>query len=357
MVSFQNWVQLSVLILSIIPLYFLIRSYYRTRMLDYLLFSGVFISASIALLFDFIRSTYSNHINYAQLIDSTHLLIYFFLFIHASRIKWSSIHKKGLILVILQMVILQISILLYEFHEELTNQSFVLFTNMMADRFNEGGSYAFVISGNNVIMGENFRFLLFVFRLPIQIFFLYVYLSVTPARETNRIVVGKKIMSTAILILIFNTCIQLGHSMDFWSQPLMLLDIFNLITFILIGIVFIQYPETILLTHVQVKRAVQVVPATTGLLEYKVLLHPVRLTIIKILYDNNSMLSSDLRKMLEISWGKFSQHVKNLENNGFIISKREFIDNSPQNRLYIEERGRTHFFELQDILLKIFSGR
>lgn len=164
-------------------------------------------------------------------------------------------------------------------------------------------------------------------------------------------------MVTAILILVLNSILQLGHSLGIWTQLSFIGDLSNLIALTLIGIVFVQYPETILLSQIQVNRALQVLPATAELMKFKVLLHPVRLTMIKILHDNISMLSSDLRKELGITWGKHYQHIKNLESNGLIISKREFNEDSPQNRLYLEERGRAHFFELQDIILKIFSGK
>lgn len=88
------------------------------------------------------------------------------------------------------------------------------------------------------------------------------------------------------------------------------------------------------------------------LLEYKFLMNPVKLAIIKILINHNQFPSAQLRSMLGISWGKFSTHVDSLVKEGLIISEKEFIDNKPRTLLFIEQKGRSYFQELRKILKK-----
>ena len=88
------------------------------------------------------------------------------------------------------------------------------------------------------------------------------------------------------------------------------------------------------------------------LLDYKFLLNPVKLAIVKILMNHNQYPSAKLRTMLGISWGKFSTHVDSLVKEGLILSEKEFIDNKPRTLLFIEQKGRVYFQELRNVLKK-----
>lgn len=86
------------------------------------------------------------------------------------------------------------------------------------------------------------------------------------------------------------------------------------------------------------------------LMDHKFLLNPVKLSIVKILINHNQFPSAELRSMLGISWGKFSTHVDSLIKEGLIVSEKEFMDNKPRTLLFIEQKGRTYFQELRNIL-------
>lgn len=88
------------------------------------------------------------------------------------------------------------------------------------------------------------------------------------------------------------------------------------------------------------------------LMNYKFLLNPVKLSIVKILINHNQFASAELRSMLGISWGKFSTHVDSLIKEGLITSEKEFVDNKPRTLLFIEQKGRTYFQELKSVLKK-----
>lgn len=89
------------------------------------------------------------------------------------------------------------------------------------------------------------------------------------------------------------------------------------------------------------------------LLKFKYLLNPVRLGIMKILFDYTQIVSSELRDLIGISWGKFTPHIDSLVDKGMISSSSDFVDGKPRKILYLEDKGRYQFMELQGILRKI----
>ena len=89
------------------------------------------------------------------------------------------------------------------------------------------------------------------------------------------------------------------------------------------------------------------------LLAHSFILNPVRLAILKILYDYNSYISSDMRKNLKVSWGAFTSHVKSLIDEGMIVSNDEFVESKSLKVLYLEDRGRQSFTRLKSLLQEI----
>jgi tetratricopeptide (TPR) repeat protein len=88
------------------------------------------------------------------------------------------------------------------------------------------------------------------------------------------------------------------------------------------------------------------------LMEFKFLLNPVKLSIVKILLNHNRFPSAQLRSMLGVSWGKFSTHVDSLVKEGVIRSEKEFVDDKPRTLLSLEPKGYSYFEELRNLLKK-----
>ncbi|MHA2171482.1 MAG: transcriptional regulator [Candidatus Kariarchaeaceae archaeon] len=93
---------------------------------------------------------------------------------------------------------------------------------------------------------------------------------------------------------------------------------------------------------------------TTQLFRYSFLLNPIRLVIIRILYDNDQVTSSELRKIMNISWGKFTSHIDILIERGYINSSQHFINGSPKRVFFIEPIGRSAFLALKHITYNLF---
>ncbi|MFV2014340.1 MAG: transcriptional regulator, partial [Candidatus Heimdallarchaeota archaeon] len=60
--------------------------------------------------------------------------------------------------------------------------------------------------------------------------------------------------------------------------------------------------------------------------DFKFLLNPSRLAIIKVLHDYTQITSSELRNILEISWGVLRQNLQALEKNNYIEIEHKFVD-------------------------------
>ena len=93
------------------------------------------------------------------------------------------------------------------------------------------------------------------------------------------------------------------------------------------------------------------------LLTYRYLLHPARLTILKMLNVEEKMRSSDIKHILDIAWGEYSNHIKSLEQKGYVEVLNEFNDEGNVMQIaYITEFGRKQY-ELLFTLLQQFVAK
>ena len=65
---------------------------------------------------------------------------------------------------------------------------------------------------------------------------------------------------------------------------------------------------------------------------------------------------SDFVKKLELTRGNLSVHLKVLESNGFIASKKEFVDNKPRTTYKVTEQGLDAFTKYLSLLEQIVTG-
>ena len=87
------------------------------------------------------------------------------------------------------------------------------------------------------------------------------------------------------------------------------------------------------------------------LLKYRYLMHPTRLSIMKLLNHQTKMRSTEIKHLLNISWGEFSTHTKSLQDKGFIEMIDEFNeDGHVVQTVYIRPKGTTEFLELLTLL-------
>jgi len=350
----QSALQLIVLSLAVLPAVQLIKFYRKTKLLDYLLFSLVFVFVIVAQSADFIRVLTVTEITIVKIADSAQLTIYLLLGIHALRTKWKNppIIISGVI--IIGYAYLEILILLFK-PVTLINPDFVLWRVMFNDRNCDMNTFAILLPSGTIIMGHCFRFLFFIYRLFVQILFIYSYLTTKLAWDINTIAIAKNWWIIALSILAVNTMRLIGHSLGLWVTNYLISDLANVLALGIIGYVTIRYPEGILVSHAQVSNAASAGPINKKLTHFSLLLNPYRLAIMDLLYQHGSYQSAKIRKFLNISWGKFAPHIVKLEKAGFITSKDEFIDTKPRKVIYLESNGQIHYKEFQDTMLGMFS--
>ncbi len=251
--STTQYLQLSVFVLSMFPVILLFRYYRRTKILDYLLFCLVFVSVMVAQISDF-RINIQSSVELAQIIDSTHAFVYLFLFIHALRMKWEEAPRVLWYLGIIWFSVIQFSIIFYEYIE-LTEDPTVLFTKMRTDK-TIPDLYALSTQSGLIIMGNGYRFLFISFRIYVLIIFTYAYLTISELIIYERVKQVKFLWIFASGSVTLNSLLKLGHSLFIWNLPEFIVgDILNLISFLAIAIVSTKYPEGVLLSQVQVIRA------------------------------------------------------------------------------------------------------
>jgi len=83
----------------------------------------------------------------------------------------------------------------------------------------------------------------------------------------------------------------------------------------------------------------------------------VRLGVMSILiaYEQD-VTFTDLVGKLELTRGNLSVHMKVLEQNGFVKSKKEFIDNKPRTTFQITKKGKAAFEEYLQLLEQIVKN-
>ena len=70
----------------------------------------------------------------------------------------------------------------------------------------------------------------------------------------------------------------------------------------------------------------------------------------KILSENTTFESSDIRKELGISWGKYTSHLTAMEKEGYIVSQTDFVESNAKKVISAEPKGLKEYEDLKSIL-------
>jgi DNA-binding MarR family transcriptional regulator len=84
--------------------------------------------------------------------------------------------------------------------------------------------------------------------------------------------------------------------------------------------------------------------------QYRFLMHPVRLSIMKALYKNFNLTSVELKNQVDMSWGEYGSHINALESRGFISLHNDFQDGIRVSLVMLEEVGRVEYEALVQLL-------
>jgi DNA-binding MarR family transcriptional regulator len=72
---------------------------------------------------------------------------------------------------------------------------------------------------------------------------------------------------------------------------------------------------------------------------------PARYLIMAYLYVVESADALFLQRQTALTWGNLSSHLSKLENVGYVVVKKEFLDRKPHTMLQITDAGRKAFRE------------
>ncbi len=207
-------IRLGTAILAVIPAVILRNYYIKTRMTDFILVIGIFITGALNLISAVLIPTFYPY-------NSFYLLIYLLIFIHALRVKWQKPPP----------VLLYIGVLGY-----FGIESFIL--------LNQFFSHDFI----NILLN--------IYRIYALILLFWVY-STTP-----RIIADERIETTRNLFLIaailhfIYPILRIGNLTSFWTLDINVGFLFDLFSLAVIAYIFVRYPETAVLSHAQFLRIV-----------------------------------------------------------------------------------------------------
>ena len=80
----------------------------------------------------------------------------------------------------------------------------------------------------------------------------------------------------------------------------------------------------------------------------KIIHEPVRLSILAHLFVLDSADALFLKNQIGLTWGNFSTHLKRLEDSGYILVQKEFVDRKPVTSYSLSEAGRAAFQQYRD---------
>ena len=89
------------------------------------------------------------------------------------------------------------------------------------------------------------------------------------------------------------------------------------------------------------------------LLNYRYLLHPTRLMMLKLLYGEYKLPSSIMRQVLDISWGEFATHRSSLLEKGYIEMSYFSSSGSIDHMLYLTEQGKQEYETVISLLVQL----
>ncbi|HDQ06477.1 MAG TPA: transcriptional regulator [Candidatus Bathyarchaeota archaeon] len=62
-----------------------------------------------------------------------------------------------------------------------------------------------------------------------------------------------------------------------------------------------------------------------------------------------------LQRQTGLTWGNMSSHLRKLENAGYVVVEKEFIDKKPHTTLKLTDKGRKAFEEYRKNMKQVFE--
>ena len=91
------------------------------------------------------------------------------------------------------------------------------------------------------------------------------------------------------------------------------------------------------------------------LFDFKYFFHPVRISILKLLSTNVTLLTTEIKESLGVTWNEFRPHLDSLREKGFIRVSERFIDEALKNIVQMEPHTIRLFEEFSTLLVEFLD--
>ncbi|MCH8906317.1 MAG: transcriptional regulator [Candidatus Heimdallarchaeota archaeon] len=93
-----------------------------------------------------------------------------------------------------------------------------------------------------------------------------------------------------------------------------------------------------------------------AMFDYKFLMHPVRLAMMKILVEHHTITTRKLKNQLGLTWGEISHHLPNLKKNNLIEIEDRFSQGITMQTIIVTKSGSSEFESLVKILQEFLGS-
>lgn len=244
----MSYLNLIVATTALIPSLILFIQYKQLKLGDLLLFSLIFLTASISMFSSFFALETDELVLY-QIHNISWVLTYYLLLLHSFRIRWKDEPWQLRYINRIWVVFLILSILLWEkqIQPDRTN---VLFFDMPHSHSSYFPMGAGLTISDVTIVSTGHAVLIYLYSLYSIIVFFYAYLTFKPFSKDRRILMIRRLWMVAISIsAIFYT---FGLP---WFPRFDLLSIFLILGLVVIAYISLFIPEGMLISHAQILSA------------------------------------------------------------------------------------------------------
>ncbi|MHA2365186.1 MAG: hypothetical protein ACXAC7_14600 [Candidatus Hodarchaeales archaeon] len=253
LLTMKHWVIIITGTLCFLPAFALLRYYQLTHITDYLLFAIVFLT-SIPIFYTLvIRDITAPSVLVSQINDTAYNIFTFLLFIYVLRVKWQKFPKGLLYLGVCWFAIIQFLILFYEL-VPLPDNAMVLFWNMRKTPPAKDIGAAVITQGGTFLLGRGYFILADGFFFFVITLAAYVYLSIDLVVKDKRVKIARSMWVLAALAASIRPILLAGDLFFLWQSNDTLNNLCNFITAVSIAYVTLRYPETMVITYVQIIR-------------------------------------------------------------------------------------------------------
>ncbi len=247
----EQWIIVFIGLITIVPSTVLTKQYLKTRVLDFLLFAGMFISAFLAASSHIVAGA-TDMLIYYQIVQWSLSITSFLFFLHSVRLVWVRTPTVIWYVGVIWFALLMFLILLWEKMEQ-TETAYVLFMEMprtYSDYYPKGAGL--VTDGGVTVLSTSHYTLATLYRLFGAVLLLYAYSSVRPISPSERIKLSRRLwIANSVILLVWTIYLLPGVPHIPYMNGLIL------VILIIVAYIAIFIPETMLISHVQLLRALE----------------------------------------------------------------------------------------------------